>query len=454
MLSFVFIITPILLFLITIYLKINIKDNYLFWLFFTIYCFLFYLIPVINYGSSGFSQVLFDSSAKVYIYNLEAVMKLYIFQTSYYILFLFGYKITPRQINPKNSVNKNTLFTKKNINKTIIISSTLSLIGTIGTVYFSGMSLQQLITTSRFDYWETKSTVPHLISSYLQTLLAVSAFLIPYSKNKISKVITIISLFTFFYIEMMIFGSRSTFLAVGAAFALGLINYLKSENKKIKIGKILPFALLLSHLMIVWQYVRYNSSTFQTIGDWLKGIFNFKEAYYISLSGGDLNYFFGASLASLDAVPSNHDYLYGSTYFRLILFFLPSSVVPFKPEETQRIFASIINPEKYIIGATFPPSFIGDSYINFGFFGIIVGLGLGILLKAWQVSLNGPLTINKIAIGSAGFLFLLLFIRGTFNGMYNLIFIWIFLFGISILLKSIDTKSQKANKVSINKTPI
>src|SRR5699024_12464165 len=90
---------------------------------------------------------------------------------------------------------------------------------------------------------------------------------------------------------------------------------------------------------------------------------------------------------------------YGSTYLRLALFFIPSSIVPFKPEETQRIFASIINPEYYNIGATYPPSFIGDSYINFGFFGIIIGLFLGLLLKAWTIILNGTLCITNIISG-------------------------------------------------------
>ncbi|MEC5422133.1 O-antigen polymerase [Virgibacillus sp. C22-A2] len=450
LLSLIFIITPILLLLITLYLRINVKDNYLFWLFFTIFSSLFYFIPAINYGSSGFDFIQLDSSAAGYIHDVESVIKVYLFQTLFYFMFLIGYKML-RSNKVKNTDN-NVLIS--HVNSIVLISSVLSLLGTIGAIYFSGMSIQQLISSSRFDYWETKSTIPHLFSSYLQTTLVVSAFLFPFVKKKSLKFITLISLFALFYVEMMIFGSRSTFLAVGAAFAFGTINYMKSTNKKIKFGRVIFVGLSLLHLMVVWQYVRYNSSSFLSLSDWLFAIFNFKEAYSISLFSGDLNYFFGASVAAFNAVPSTHDFLYGSTYFRLFLFFLPSSIVLFKPEETQRIFASIINPQQYSIGATFPPSFIGDSYINFGFFGIVIGLLLGLLLKTWQIILNNPLSINKITVGSAGFLFLFLFIRGTFNGLYNMIFIWIFLIGFIFVLRVLNKKTSSKNSAILNKTPI
>lgn len=437
MLAITFIITPFLLFFITLYFRINIKDNYLFWLFYIMFSTLFYFIPVINYGSTGFSHILFDSSAVGFINDIESVMKVYVFQTLFFILFLIGYKM----IKPNCNKAEDNLI-KTHLDKIVLIASILSFLGTIGVVYFSGMSLSQLTSSSRFGYWETKSTMPHLFSGYLQTTLVISAYLFLFIKKKSIKAITIISLAVLFYIEMMVFGSRSIFLAVGAAFAFGIINYMKIKSKKIKMGRVSIVSLLLLHLMIVWQYVRYNSGSFQTASDWVLGIFNFKEAYSISLFSGDLNYFFATTVSAFNNVPTMHDFLYGSTYLRLALFFIPSSIVPFKPEETQRIFASIINPEYYNIGATYPPSFIGDSYINFGFFGIIIGLFLGLLLKAWQNILNGPISINKIAIGSASFLFLFLFIRGTFNGFYNLVFIWLFLIGISFTIKTVHEKSH------------
>lgn len=438
MLAITFIITPLLLFLITLYFRINIKDNYLFWLFYIMFSALFYFIPAINYGSTGFGHILFDSSAAGFINDVESVMIVYVFQTLFFILFLIGYKM----VKPNTNKKEDSLI-KTHLDKIVLIASVISFMGTIGVVYFSGMTLSQLTSSSRFGYWETKSTMPHLFSGYLQTTLVISAYLFLFIKKKSVKVITVISLAALFYIEMMVFGSRATFLAVGAAFAFGIINYMNIKSKKIKIAKVAIVSLLLLHLMIVWQYVRYNSSSFQTVSDWILAIFNFKEAYSISLFSGDLNYFFATTVSAFSNVPEMHGFLYGSTYLRLALFFIPSSVVPFKPEETQRIFAGIINPEYYNIGATYPPSFIGDSYINFGFFGIIIGLFLGLLLKSWQNILNSPVSINKIAIGSASFLFLFLFMRGTFNGFYNLVFIWLFLIGISFTIKTVYEKSQK-----------
>lgn len=441
MLSILFIATPILLFLLSLYCRINIKRNYLFWIFFAIFSSLFYFIPAINYGASGFTRVLFESSSQPHMDDVNSVMELYIFQTLFYLLFLAGYKM----VNPVKKTQQSNNVPMNNLGKIALISSIISLIGTFGNIYFSGMSIHQLMDSSRFDYWQTKSTAPYLISNYLQALLAISAFLFPYIKKRYIKVVTIISLIALFVVDMMIFGSRSTFLAIGAAYLFGKISSKKSKIKKLKIGRYMILGLPLLHIAIIWQYVRYISRSLHTAGDWIKTVLNFKEAYTISLSNGDLNYFFGAGLASLHYVPSIHDFLYGSTYIRVLLFFLPSSLVPFKPEETQRIFAGIINPQAYNIGATFPPSFIGDSYINFGFFGIVVGLFLGLLLKTWQNTLNGPLSINKITIGSTGFLFLFLFIRGTFNGMFNLIFAWIFLTGIMFFLRSSKAKKSFNN---------
>lgn len=437
MLLSIFIVTPILLLVITICFRINIRDNYLFWIFFIIFVLLFYFIPVINYGSSGFTHVSFNSSNKGYINDVSSVMKLYIFQTLFYLMLLIGYiMIKPK----KNGIQINNVLISS-IDTIVLISSVLGLLGTIGSVYFSGMSIQHLLVSSRFDYWQTKSTYLFLISTYLQSLLVISTFLFFFIKKKYIKAITVIGFVAIFFVNMVVFGSRSIFIAICVAFLFGKIAQMKSKNKKIKYGKFIVLGIILLHLIVVWQYVRYNKSSFQTLENWVSAVFNIREAYSISLLNGDLNYFFGSALASFNSVPSIHGFLYGSTYIRVLLFFLPSSLAHFKPEETQRIFAKIINPQAYSIGATFPPSFIGDSYINFGFFGIFIGLCLGLLLKTWQNTLNGSLSINKIAIGSSGFLFLFLFIRGTFNGMYNLIFVWFFLKGFFMFINLISNKS-------------
>jgi len=42
-----------------------------------------------------------------------------------------------------------------------------------------------------------------------------------------------------------------------------------------------------------------------------------------------------------------------------------------KPENTQRVFCSVMNPDLYNRGGTIPAGILGDLYINFGHIGII-----------------------------------------------------------------------------------
>jgi len=437
LLIFLFWITPILFILLLILFKINFKDNYLFWIFTLAYLFLFFIVPAIKYGANDFKSITFSPSTFGNIYSNNLIIKLYLYQLVFFNLFLIGYIITPFKI--KKHTNNKLKF-----DNIIFVCNTLSIIGSVGCVYFSGVSISQLLGSARFEYWESRSTIPYLFSGYLQMLLTIPAYLIPYlKKNRFAKIYTLIAFLALFFTKMVLFGTRTPIIAVLTAFIIGMLNYYREHNIKLNKNRITIISLLCIHLAVVWQYIRYQKALYTNINDWISGLFNIKEAYTLSLNNGDLSYFFEASAATLYAIPRIHDYIYGDSYLRIFLFFIPSSLFPFKPEETQRVFASIINPHMYSIGATYPPSMIGDSYLNFGFFGVIIGLAIGILLKVWQNILNNPLSINKIAIGSAGITFLFLYMRGTFNGMYNLIFVWMFL----IVFTTFFSKCKKHIKI-------
>ena len=440
--SILFWLTPFIFMFFIMVFKLKLRDHYLFYFFTLAYSALFFIIPAIKYGEVNFRGINLASSSLPSIYDTEIIFNIYLFQTFFYILTFSGYLIIKDKgkVNRLYEISENE---KYNINKLMLYCTCLSLIGSVGVVISSGMSLSQLLNSGRFNFWETRSVVSSLIFNYLQTLLAIPAFLYMSIKPKKSlKLFMLFTLIVLFYIEMIIFGTRMSLIFVGTAFLLGVLNYYRSNNLEIKKVRLFGITVLLLHLFVMWQHIRYNMRDYNSVSDWISGLSSVKDAYTLSINQGDLSYFFEAGATAIHYIPLLHDYLYGASYLRVLLFFIPSSIFPYKPEETQRVFASIINPNQYNIGATFPPSVIGDSYINFGVYGVLVGLFVGIFLKISQNILHRPHSINKIIIGSSVIGFLILFLRGTFNGMYNMIFIWIFIYIFSILFakKSNDKK--------------
>lgn len=419
MISWMFWLSPIFLILLLTYLKLDFKSHYLMWIFSIAYLLLFFTLPAVEYGSNDFRGVSYSPSTSEATFSEETVYKTYFFQIIFFILLIIGYSLVSER---KKLLKELSSTDYLNIKSLVFFSTTLSIVANVGVVLSSGMSLTELLNSGRFAYWETRSVPLTLLFTYLQTTLAISMFLIPYiKKEKLLVIYSAIAFFILFYVEMVIFGSRMNVIFSASSFIVGLLNYFRINNLKIKYFRVTILGVLFLHFMIIWQYVRYTSHNLKTLGDWLAILFNVKEAYNTS---SDLTYFFDAAVASFYYVPQFHDFLHGDTYVRLLMFFVPSTIFPLKPEETQRVFAGIVNPQAYSIGATYPPSLVGDSYINFGFLGVFLAIFLGVFLKYSQNILNGNLSITKIALGATLVGFTVLLLRGTFNGAYNIIFIW------------------------------
>lgn len=85
------------------------------------------------------------------------------------------------------------------------------------------------------------------------------------------------------------------------------------------------------------------------------------------LSRDPLNYhehFVGA----VEYFPSDHPYLNGATYRRMLTFYLPGANYPtLKPDHPARVVANVVYGKKFSpeLCATVPPSLLGDAYVNF-----------------------------------------------------------------------------------------
>lgn len=85
-----------------------------------------------------------------------------------------------------------------------------------------------------------------------------------------------------------------------------------------------------------------------------------------------------------------NNYLLGETFFALLTFPIPSQFFPSKPYGSGPIISNIISPGVYTLGGEYNTGFtlslIGEAFINFGIFGIvIVAVLYGFALKALDV---------------------------------------------------------------------
>ncbi len=139
-----------------------------------------------------------------------------------------------------------------------------------------------------------------------------------------------------------------------------------------------------------------------------------------TFAGGDLGYsvFLRAAMTHF---PGSQPYLLGRSYYRLLFVPIPRWVWPNKPDNTQRVFARVLDPALGDKGTTIPPGIVGDLYINFGHAGILGMLVFGLFFGRERYRQFSDIIFLA---GSGTWLFHL--VRGGFtNPLLTLVFIWL-----------------------------
>ncbi|KAB7707382.1 oligosaccharide repeat unit polymerase [Bacillus aerolatus] len=417
----------IFILLIARYIGFKFNKHYIISSFIILFVLVFYIIPLLKYNIYEEEYITLVSSTFSVAHSSE-INKYSLYSLTFILFVIFSYIIS-YMLLAKSKIIKCENYIELTKKQTLFNQlSFLSLCGSVGLIYFSGMNLSNLLASSRFAFFETQNTVFSLLSTYLTYLLVVPTYLIASKKASINW-LYILSLAATFFILMFVFGTRSQIIAIAFSYLMGRMKV----NPKIN-PKYLILSAVFVHLFVIWQFIRYNMKSVDGVSGFIDLIlFNNKEAYLLSLESGDLSWFYDATFTAMYIKDYMNFSLDGDTYLRLLLTLFPSTIFDFKPEETQRIFAAIINPEAYIVGATFPPSILGDAYLNFGFNGVVIGLFLGCFLAYAQFKVNYFDNILSIVLGSTIFIFLLLLTRGTFNGLYPLIFCALVLYLLNFL---------------------
>lgn len=139
-----------------------------------------------------------------------------------------------------------------------------------------------------------------------------------------------------------------------------------------------------------------------------------------TFAGGDLGYSLFLRSA-MTYFPGSKPYLLGQSYYRLLFVPIPRWAWPGKPENTQRVFARVLDPELGDTGTTIPAGIIGDLYINFGYVGVFGMLVFGYFFGRERYC---HFTDILFLAGSGSWMFH--FVRGAFtNPIVTMMLIWL-----------------------------
>ena len=97
-----------------------------------------------------------------------------------------------------------------------------------------------------------------------------------------------------------------------------------------------------------------------------------------TFAGGDLGFSIFLRKAMV-YFPDSHPYLKGQSYYRLLFVPIPRAIWPGKPQNTNRVFARVLDPDLERRNVTIPPGIVGDLYINFGPVGVFGMMVFGAL---------------------------------------------------------------------------
>ena len=140
------------------------------------------------------------------------------------------------------------------------------------------------------------------------------------------------------------------------------------------------------------------------VAHWVLGVTDFPTAYE------NLEYL-------VSHVPNDEPHIFGSTYLKPFVWFVPRSLWPDKPKGVSVRFAQLDGqPNTYSIGTSEAVTIIGELFWNFGVVGVLIGMllfGAG-FRAAESIVLNFPRTVPTIMLYAITLAMLLEQFRGDF----------------------------------------
>lgn len=258
-------------------------------------------------------------------------------------------------------------------------------------------SIANILSSSRVNLGADRSILS-LLGLYLAYFVTPLFFVFGvYLNTKRSSLIVLIFFGLVLYLSFLIFYvfRIRTFLVTGL-FGVFVGYFLAMPDNRISVQRVISLKAILpsiAAILVLATITRFARGVFEADIQ-----FEIDEQFFISILdstfyGGDLGYHIMV-MRIIDFVHSGELNVQGDSLIRLVLMFIPSKVLPWKPPDPQLVIGGLMKPG--LIGHTVPPGIIGDAYINFGVLWMLYPFVLWLLFRRLD-SCRSPVTIIFLA---------------------------------------------------------
>jgi len=260
------------------------------------------------------------------------------------------------------------------------VSAMLGALGVVLKVKATGSSIFGMATAMRFAFRNEADPVLNILGIYLLNFALVPGFLGFFlsKRHRLWGIVYSIAIAVLCFVAVSK-GARSLPLGLCGAILFGYF-----FQREMNVRRLLGFVLggvAIGWLAISLYEVRHAMST-HDLGEVVLMALSPSTSENL-LAQDPLNYN-EHLVGAVECFPRQHPFLFGATYRRMLMFFIPRRFFPeLKPEDTNKLFALEVYNLPVDLETTIPPTIPGDCYINFGgWLGLVVLFGYG-LFFAW-----------------------------------------------------------------------
>lgn len=286
---------------------------------------------------------------------------------------------------------------------------------TWGDVYQASINANSLLD----KILEFLKSIAHILFFGVSGLFVVSI----YKKNKI---VTCFVIFLILYYSL-ITKNRMTLLPL----LVGIIFIFIMKNKKLKIKQILLFTIIgaLSIYIVYAIWIFRHAGTVENFMS--KYTFSsFNEEVFNSILNGDGELALKNIFYYFIKIDNNFPGLgQGATYMRLLFIFIPTKLCfGLKPDDFAITMSSAYTGDLYNTNYSVHPTFFGDLFANFNFYGFVFGIVWAIIFFILDKYISKKDYIMKFCLCvSWGSCFIIMARGSVYNSMYIAIISTIFL---------------------------
>ena len=252
----------------------------------------------------------------------------------------------------------------------------------------------------------------YLIATYVTSIIPLIFFCVAQRKFG-TQLVYFAALLSLIIIYFMIFRNRTLPIACMIGYIVGLVARFRflSIGYKPVLGRLPSTVVMIviisgPVLLTAGLGLRYVRGAYQ-LQDFSFTTEHVQREIDHALTGGELGYAY-MTREAIRLFPSQHPYLYGQTYYRLLFTPIPRQVWPTKPLNTNRLFANIRDRELGRKGVTQSAGVVGTMYINFGVFGVF-----GMFFAGLLFSFEKYVRLYHLLILAASGLWMVAIVRGS-----------------------------------------